>query len=106
MAYLVLLDFENEIHAQDLVIEMLSRPNVEVKGIYKRPTIVCERDGCGRRPAGFTQGRKWGWWICCICAKPARTYWQNVYGNLTNASSFGYNLLDRLFPEIPDESQS
>lgn len=77
---------------------LLDEVHLEVVGVYRRPTLFCERNGCGRRPTGFTWGKKWGWQICTTCARPAKMYWQNVFGSLTFPSPFGFNLLDRLFP--------
>ena len=115
MAYLVLLDFLDEAQALSLVQDMLDNPDgailtpvqensiyAELKGIYKRPTAVCESGGCGKRPAGFMRGLKWGWWVCSSCRRPSKAYWQNIFAD----GPFGYNLLDRLFPNTPGESQS
>lgn len=105
MAYLVLLDFSDEAQALSLVQDMLDNSDgvrAELKGIYKRPTAVCESSGCGKRPAGFVHGLKWGWWVCSNCRRPSKVYWQNIFAD----GPFGFNLLDRFFPKTPGESQS
>jgi hypothetical protein len=112
MAYLVLLSFDDEEQAMTLVEGILDYPDgkvltpvqeydvhAKVEAIYKKPTMFCETfggctQGSKKNSGGWTMGQRWGWWVCAVCKKPSRHYWLNV---TEKQSSFGKNLLDRLF---------
>jgi hypothetical protein len=108
MAYMVLLSFDDEEQALTLVETILDQTDgvpgsiipfgAKVEAIYKKPTMFCQTPGgCtsgGRRSGGFTMGQKWGWWVCSICGKPSQLWVESL---LRKHSSFGKNLLDRLF---------
>jgi hypothetical protein len=107
MAYMVLLSFDDEEQALTLVEDMLEYPDGRiltpvqehdifgvVVAIYKKPTMFCEGHGGKKTAIGYTMGQRWGWWVCATCKKPSRLYWLNI---LEKQSSFGKNLLDRLF---------
>lgn len=115
MSYMVLLSFEDEERALQLVESILDDYGVhipyregtpddfeevacKVEAIYKMPTQFCRMPGgctTGKRSGGgWTMGQKWGWWVCAICKMPSKMYWESV---VHKQSSFGKNLLDRLF---------
>jgi hypothetical protein len=112
MAYMVLLSFDDEEEALNFAdaglegrlyyanerTSMAKVRDGEVEAIYKKPTMFCQTPGgCtsgGRRSGGFTMGQKWGWWVCSICGKPSQLWVESL---LRKHSSFGKNLLDRLF---------
>lgn len=109
MAYTIVLDFQDEDEALQFARVTIADDNPilaaeNLKGIYKRPTQFCPRNGCGRRPTGYVQGQKWGWWVCATCRKPSIMVWQNIWTR--ELVPFGFNLLDRLFPKTSEESQS
>lgn len=114
--YAVLLTFENEEAALNLVEQVLDEGVVykpygdagdfqhidagEVKAVYKHPTMFCTQDHGGRKTqVGYTMGQKWGWWVCGSCGKPSRLYWENI---VEKQSSFGKNLLWTLFEKNPE----
>jgi len=101
MAMYVLLSFDDDELAKDLVDVILNSPEAnqfgKVEGIYKKPTIFCDRTNTihgSSRITGWTKGQKWGWWVCMVCKKPSPV----AAMNLPNEVS-GFNLLDRLFPK-------
>lgn len=50
--------------------------NVHVKGLYAMPTQFCDSGGgcsTGKRIQFWTRGTKFGWWVCKVCRKPAKT---------------------------------
>lgn len=102
MAYLVLLDFGDEEAALTFVDEQLESENgLDVKAIYKRPTMFhepFETHGAKKTETAWTMGQKWGWWVCQWCKKPSRMYWESV---IEKQSSFGKNLLWKLFTKDP-----
>jgi len=57
-----------------------------VRGVWKKPTKFCECTG-GR--AGFTRGRKYGWWVCATCKRPTEGWANGDHWQL----SLGVNLL-------------
>jgi glutaredoxin len=69
-----------------------------VVGVYKVPTIFCETVHGGTKTAqqGFTQGQRWGWWVCGYCKKPKKTAYAHKWEYLSN---FGWNLLTRFIQE-------
>jgi hypothetical protein len=89
--FAIALLFEDENEALEFINETQKRE--KVKGVYKYPTLYCE-GSCGRW--GFTQGRRWGWWVCAVCKKPRWTAWENYWDML---GSLGYNQMERLVQE-------
>lgn len=67
----------------------------QVVGIYKVPTIFCETVH-GKRVQGYTQGQKWGWWVCGVCKRPKKTAYLHMWDYMSN---FGWNLIDRFVRE-------
>lgn len=66
-----------------------------VVGIYKVPTLFCETVHTGRMQ-GFTQGQRWGWWVCAVCKKPKKTAYLHMWEYMSN---FGFNLIERFVQE-------
>ena len=100
MAKYLLIRFEDD---EDVNIDKRWFNNMssqqEVIAVYKAPTVFCECYSVKNR--GWTKGRKWGWWVCDQCGKPAGGV---AIENRVNDSSFGYNLLHHKFDiEIPSE---
>lgn len=98
MAMFITIAFEDETEAVKAAEQYLDEGVIgELKGIYKMPTQFCSpmdpAHSLGRRVRGYTQGKKYGWWVCSICMKPSEVAWNN-YFNYSNA----FNLIDRLFP--------
>src|SRR4051795_7085717 len=56
-------------------------PNQRVVGIFKAPTVYCDNtDGHrGKKTeAGWTRGKKYGWWVCGKCKKPTKAWSENL----------------------------
>lgn len=101
MARYVLLAFESNDEAKEAVqyavrtagqqIEepfQATYPNVEVVGVYAKPTQFCDvMDGGhgNRRVSGFTRGKKFGWWVCALCGKPKKNWADNIGAVLSQA---------------------
>ncbi|HVI78682.1 MAG TPA: hypothetical protein VM715_11085 [Candidatus Acidoferrum sp.] len=52
-----------------------------VVGVFKAPTVYCDNtDGHrGKKTeAGWTRGKKYGWWVCGKCKKPTETWSKNL----------------------------
>jgi hypothetical protein len=118
VAVYVMLAFDDDEQAKTLVEDMLRSPGADiltpsqennvhatVRAVYKRPTVFCdESDGHkkGKTSAGFTRGRKYGWWVCAKCGKPTKAWAQGEKW----FQHLGVNLLpQQLLPEaerIPD----
>lgn len=85
MARLVVLSFEDNDEADRFVNQaecstVTSQDlldNCEVVGLFAFPTQFCENSGSGgcargnKRIRGWTQGKKYGWWVCSVCHKPS-----------------------------------
>lgn len=94
MARLVILEFEDNIDAEDFAASV----HYPVVGIFALPTTFCEGSpttGCmkhqGKLGWYWTRGDSFGWWICRVCHKPAKP---KSHENLVrNTVSEGVNLL-------------
>jgi len=115
MAVYVLLTFDKDDDAKKFVKQTLEDGNVfdagqefcenderfsaTVRGVWKKPTLFCTREkpGCRAKSRGYTRGRKYGWWVCTGCGKPA-TLW--AQGNAW-FTALGTNLIpqSQLAPE-------
>lgn len=43
-----------------------------VEGVFALPTQFCEGGhGGGKRSRSWSRGKKYGWWVCTVCMKPA-----------------------------------
>lgn len=59
-----------------------------VIGMFQVPTKFCDpTDGHrGKKTeAGWTRGRKYGWWVCGKCKKPSAQWGWNLNGLLSSA---------------------
>jgi len=101
MAMYVLLSFDDDEEAMNFVDANLA--SMKVEGIYKKPTKFCDALNPihgNKRVHGWTQGQKYGWWICAKCGLPSPVAARNVPNEIS-----GWNLLSRLFvidPVVPD----
>jgi hypothetical protein len=71
--------------------------NQELVGVFKAPTSYCDpSDGHrGKKTdAGWTRGKKYGWWVCAACKKPSRAWGRNLNAVLGSAK----NILNDLAP--------
>lgn len=107
MARYVVLSFQNDSDADEFVNAFNSQGGVffvgsdthfknvregdHVRGMYQRPTKFCDCAGAGKleKRTGYSQGKKFGWWVHTGCGKPARA-WTN--GDHFHAA-LGKNLL-------------
>ena len=89
----VLLAFEDE----DAALSFVNRNSaiVDVKGVYKVPTLFCEETH-GKRLQGFTQGQRWGWWVCGVCKRPKKTAYLYLWEYMP---LLGYDQTDKLVQE-------
>lgn len=115
MAVYVLLAFDKDQDAKDFVENAINgyvatiaqgaahddpkQHDAEVRGIWQKPTMFCD-DGDGHRgkktEAGWTRGRKYGWWVCGKCGKPSERWAHGEQWDTT----LGTNLLPaELFPQ-------
>jgi hypothetical protein len=61
---------------------------VDVVGLFKTPTNFCNpSDGHrGKKTdAGWTRGKKYGWWVCGACKKPTEAWGTNLNAVLSSA---------------------
>lgn len=94
MAVYVLLSFDKDQDAKDFVKKMIDNiepvvvDQAEVRGVWQKPTMFC-KSGDGHRgkktEAGWTRGRKYGWWVCGKCGKPTDLWgrggsWESTLG--------------------------
>ena len=99
MAKYLLIRFEDDEDVDRVIVSSELPGHPEVIAVYKAPTVFCECYSVKNR--GWTKGKKWGWWVCDQCGKPAGGI---AIENRINDSSFGYNLLHHKFDiEIPSE---
>jgi hypothetical protein len=114
MSVRVVLQFSDEEHAKAFVAQALQhkgvpceelvtasdgnlslrfrRLNGVIIAVFKNPMQFCDpNDGHrGKKTsAGWTRGKKYGWWVCAACGKPTER-WAN--GSLW-PFSIGFNLL-------------
>ena len=84
MIYVVL-----EIEDQDFE-DVQERLGPRIKGVFRRPTQFCDpanHRGSNKRVTGFTKGRKFGWWVCSICRKPASAWGRSLNAVLGAANN-------------------
>jgi hypothetical protein len=80
VAVYVVLAFDDDQKAKEFVSQTLRTEEVTfgastiqrwaravVRGVYKKPTVFCQCDAA----TGRTRGKKYGWWVCRKCGKPA-----------------------------------
>lgn len=90
----VAFQFEDE----DEALEFANAHPQKIVGIYKVPTIFCEEvhTNAKKTQQGFTQGQRWGWWVCAYCKKPKKTAYLHIWEYM---SLLGNNLMTRLVQE-------
>ena len=99
MKHVVLIEIDGDPRDHPELLRMAS-------GLYRVPTQFCEGGHTtGRRVQGFFQGKKFGWWVCSSCGKPARTAWKNTWNTpFDSVSPFGFNQLYRFLKVSPVDS--
>lgn len=96
MRYVVLAIEDNDIAQQlcDEVAESSSKgmpfvpQGASVIGMFAVPTKYCDpSDGHrGKKTeAGWTRGKKYGWWVCGACKKPTRAWALNLNALMSSA---------------------
>lgn len=96
MQYVVLQIDSNDV-SNRFVEDMLRAPEggmpfvpqtARIVGQFQGPTNFCDpSDGHrGRKTdAGWTRGKKYGWWVCGSCKKPTRAWGKNLNAVLSSA---------------------
>lgn len=86
MAKYVLLSFDNDAEADAFTEYVVDAQYIHISGdtaivkadvraVYKKPTLYCDNSDKHRgKLAGWTRGRKYGWWVCAVCGKPTRAW--------------------------------
>lgn len=100
MAKYVLLSFDNDEDADILLRDAQEYPDgrlltpvqendlpFKIVAVFKKPTQFCQCTPEERRGTVGTRGRKYGWYVCGRCKKPA-----------ANGSQVIYNLLEGDIP--------
>lgn len=78
-----------------------SETTTKIRGVWKKPTLICDpSDGHRRGREGWTRGRKYGWWVCAGCGKVARAA-SDFRNKQMRIEQLGFNLLP---PEISGET--
>jgi len=75
MKYLVLKVEDQEAN------EYLNSEDEPIVAVFQAPTVYCDNtDGHrGKKTeAGWTRGKKYGWWVCGKCKKPTETWSKNL----------------------------
>lgn len=105
MAIYVMLQFENDAEAEEVVTDLIKTGlvtspgkypdssmgmgEVKLRGVWKKPTQFCT---CTRKKdSSWTRGTKYGWWVCTSCGKPSEEWSKGIM--LYNP--LGTNLLPR-----------
>ena len=60
----------------------------ELTGVFKGPTTFCNNSDGHRgkkTEAGWTRGKKYGWWVCGKCKKPTERWSNNLNAVLSSA---------------------
>lgn len=112
MTVRVVLEFEDEENAKEFVGNTITTGGVvgeevsnyvedgnnfyvaKLIGVFKKPTKYCDpMDGHrgSKTSAGWTRGKKYGWWVCAKCGKPTERW---ASGSLW-PFSLGFNLLPK-----------
>jgi hypothetical protein len=90
----VVLRVDDDSKLEQLLEEDIPRlqSGIETVGLFRAPTNFCDpSDGHrGKKTeAGWTRGKKYGWWVCGKCKKPSRLWGTNLNAVFTSS----YNLL-------------
>jgi hypothetical protein len=98
-----MLDKDKEGYDEDMPVVP---PQAKIEAMIARPTVFCR--GPHRVPGklksqmGWTRTKRFGWWVCSVCKKPAPTVVRDFIKNMLG----GYN---NLLPELeggePQEPQ-
>jgi hypothetical protein len=81
------LDY-NALVVDDEAVPLNSPRDVKVIGVFKVPTLYCDNSDGHRgkkTEAGWTRGRKYGWWVCGACKKPTKAWAENLNALLSSA---------------------
>lgn len=115
MARYVVLSFDSNEDAEDFVEKQiltkrgleergdeLAKHLPEVEALIAKPTLFCEQPNAhrkGKTSSGWTQGKKYKWWVCGVCKKPTRL-WGEHMGSVISQSR---NLLADFLKSLEDE---
>lgn len=107
MAVYVVLAFEDEGEAKEMVQEIvkggvvmvpgkypdetLAMGDAKVYGVWKKPTKFCECISAGKRDGGYARSKNYGWWVHAACGRPTKAWSQGEYFHI----DMGTNLLPR-----------
>lgn len=84
----VVLEVEDDKWAEEIVGE-LNEEGQKVVGVFAVPTKFCDDEPPGHRgkktQAGWTRGKKYGWWVCGACKKPTKAWGRNLNAVLSSA---------------------
>lgn len=115
--HLVVLQFENDQEALRLVDELLVEgtqlqlpssqewTSTSIVGLFRAPTKFCDNSDGHRgtkTSAGWTRGRKYGWWVCGKCKRPTQSWSSNIQAVV----SATHNLLTSRISKDPVEGST
>jgi hypothetical protein len=96
MRYIVLAIEDNEV-AEQLVTDVANNfygdirrlpEEASIVGMFAVPTKFCDDEPVGHRgkktQAGWTRGKKYGWWVCGSCKKPTKAWGTNLNSLLSS----------------------
>jgi hypothetical protein len=85
----VVIEVEDDSKLDQLLEEDIPRlqSGIRTIGLFRVPTKFCDpSDGHrGRKTeAGWTRGKKYGWWVCGSCKKPSKMWGRNLNAVLSS----------------------
>lgn len=108
MRYIVLGIEDNDV-AEQLANDLVKSPRqgmpfvpqgASIVGMFAVPTKFCDDEPSGHRgrktEAGWTRGKKYGWWVCGACKKPTKAWAQNLNAVLSSSRNLMNGLKDTL----------
>lgn len=120
MARYVVLSFDGNKDAEDFVEKQIrtkwgleERGDVEyaktlpeVEALIAKPTMFClepnkHRERSGGR-SGWTQGKKYGWWVCGVCKKPTKLWGQHLGSVISQSRNLLADFLKQLEEDEAD----
>lgn len=125
MARLVVLSFDDNEDAEDFIKDVQFQDgtvftypegsndaesySTEVVGLFAKPTVFCD-PGDGHKgkktQAGWTRGKKYGWWVCGACKKPSVLWGKKFECVIGNGRNLLPDFLSDLKKEDTDVEQS
>lgn len=108
MSRYILIEFEDDARAEDLVIRLKDKSGLRVAGVFQRPNSWCK---CPFQINGVNRpverGAKFGWWVCQWCNKsrPGTHQLLNQGDKIeprTNARRYSYGVESISIYEVPN----